>query len=234
MAVDLAPLVAWPELSERMVWHQGEHVSLIGPTGTGKTTLAIELLGRRRYVAVVGTKPRDKVLNRLKRAGWPVVRALPTGYALDQRPRVIVWPRYRSLDDRVAQRSELRGALLDAFDSGGWTIFADEVHYLSRELGLGDELRQLWTMGRELNVTLVAATQRPAHVPLDMFAQPTHLFLWRTSNDVDLRRLGELGTVDARTVRAVVKSLDRQSHQFLYLHAGTGAMYRSVLPKPGG
>jgi hypothetical protein len=232
-ALDLAPVVAWDELAGRIDWRQGEHVSLIGPTGTGKTTLAVELLDRRRFVAVLGTKPKDKVLARLKRAGWPVVRSLPTGYALDQRPRVIVWPRYRSLDDRPAQRAELRGALLDAFDAGGWTVFADEVHYLVRELGLGDELRQLWTMGRELNVTVMGATQRPAHVPLDMFAQPTHLFLWRTSNDVDLRRLGELGTVDPKQVRAVVKALDRQSHQFLYLHAGTGAMFRSVLPHGG-
>jgi len=230
VGLDAAPVVPWGDLDERLAarWRQGEHVSLIGPTGCGKTTLALNLLDRRTYVATIGTKPRDRVLGRLRRAGWPVVDQLPTGFDLRRHPRVLVWPRYDSLADRPRQRQVIRQALADAFAQGGWALFADEAHYLARELRLADELRQLWQMGREMNVTVIAASQRPAHVPLDMFAAPTHVFVWRTGSDVDLRRLGELGTFDPKLARSIVRRLGR--HEFLYLDAGRGEMLRSQLP----
>lgn len=229
VTLDAAPVVAWDDLDDRLArgWRQGEHVSMIGPTGCGKTTLALHLLDRRTYVATIGTKPRDRVLGRLRKAGWPVVDRLPTGFELRRHPRVLVWPRYDSLADRPRQRAVIREGLTDAFAHGGWTLFVDEVHYLCRELRLDAELRQLWQMGREMNVTVIAATQRPAHVPLDLLSAPTHVFIWRTGADVDLRRLGELG-IDPRQARAVVRRLDR--HQFLYLNAARGELLRSQLP----
>src|SRR5690349_6421632 len=71
-AEDAAPPVSWDDFYGYFGanWRQGEHVGLIGPTGSGKTTLAMWLLPLRKYVVVLGTKPRDKTLDELAARGY--------------------------------------------------------------------------------------------------------------------------------------------------------------------
>src|SRR5215831_7796852 len=59
-------------------WKQDEHISIIGPTGTGKTALAVDLLRIRSYRIFVMTKPADDKLERaLNRQKYLKVPAFP-------------------------------------------------------------------------------------------------------------------------------------------------------------
>lgn len=224
------PVVAWEDFLGALDWRQGEHVALVGPTGQGKTTLALSLIGRRGWHVILGTKPRDDTLGGLVRrqgyvraAGWPPpVRA----------PRVLLWPRWQTPDDTARQRAVLAQALGQMFSEGGWTILADDVQYLTSMLGLGHLLDMLWLQGRAVDLTLIAATQRPRWVPRNMWTQSTHLFLWGTRDSDDLRALGGLNGADTRTVRQVVAELPR--HHALYCNARTGAMCVTVAPRRDG
>ena len=98
-----APYLEWPKFIERFEWRQGEHVSLIGPTGFGKTTTVGHLLDHppigkfvpqsqhwfwkrrgkkgpeypeipRPYSVILATKPKDEVVDRLKGRGFIVMR----------------------------------------------------------------------------------------------------------------------------------------------------------------
>ena len=55
-------------------WKPGEHISLIAPTGAGKTTFASGIMGLRRYVLVLDAKGGDSTLEGLgfpRLSKWP-------------------------------------------------------------------------------------------------------------------------------------------------------------------
>lgn len=212
-------VVPWADFLAAWKWQQGEHVSLIGPTGRGKTTLALAILPRRTYRVVVATKPADPVLQALMRAqhyrrinAWPPP-ALST--------KVLLWPPFSHRRDLVTQRQVIDDALMAVFQSGGWCIYVDELYYLSRMLRLDTDLRLIWQQGRGLKISLVGGTQRPAWVPLEMYTEATHLFFWGTKGKEDLARIGGLG-LDADAVKHRIRRLG--FHECLYVNTRTGEM----------
>lgn len=203
----------------------------MGPTGQGKTTLALDLLPLRDWSVILATKPRDSTLDRLRRdAGYVRVASWPP--PRDGTNRVLLWPRWRGPLDTGRQAVAIRTALLSIFGEGSWCVFADDVQYLTDRLRLGPVLTDLWLQARALNVSLVAATQRPRHVPLVMWSQSTHLFLWGTGDDDDLRRLGGFGGLSSKRIRATVAALPK--HDVLYVNTRTGALAvtRHERPQP--
>jgi hypothetical protein len=209
----------WSEFLDQFRWQQGEHVSLIGPTGGGKTTLALQLLPMRSWVTVLATKPADPTLSQLRGQGYKRIEAWPPP-ALT--PRVLLWPRFRGRRDMPAQRAVIADAVVEMFASGGWCIYVDELAYLSQMLKLDTDLRLIWQQGRALKLTLMGATQRPAWVPLEMYSQATHLFFWRTTDRADLGRIGGLGGIDPTLVRQRVSRL--RNHECLYVNTRNGEM----------
>lgn len=226
--------LAWPDFLARFDWRQGEHVSLLGPTGTGKTTLAVQLLARRGYVVAIGTKPKDRTLDHLRRhAGYKLAPVLPAQVQPGRPARVIVWPKMRTLDraQKRALAARVRDTLDRAYSAGGWTIFADELAFLTNTLRLAPELSDIWQQGRSNHVSLIGCSQRPRHIPLDAYSAASHLFLWRTNDDYDLKRLSGLNGVNAKAVRQLVPELPR--HACLYVSTRSGAMVVTVAPKVG-
>jgi ABC-type glutathione transport system ATPase component len=63
----------WRETVNRMDWRPGEHVTLIGPTGAGKTELTIKLIELRRWVLFLATKRIDRTQRRLDKLRFRVI-----------------------------------------------------------------------------------------------------------------------------------------------------------------
>ena len=214
-------------------WHQGEHVSYIGPTGSGKTTLALAILPIRRYCVALATKPKDATMDALARSGWRKTETWPPPRRVGaSNERVILWPKINdlSLATRGNQQHQIQRALEDCYGAGGWTVFADELHYLVKQLGLGPLLEAYWTQGRSIGLTLVGGTQRPAHIPLMAYDQATHLFFYRDNDETNLRRIGGLGGLNSRDIRATVAVLPK--HHALYLNTRTGETAVTKAPAP--
>lgn len=218
----------WNQFFDELAWFQGEHVTMVGPTGCGKTTLGLYMLRKRQYVVALGTKPTtrpDKTLMRLvNEEGYrriPSWDKMPT-LAGRKQMKVLLWPKYRGRIDRRGQAQQLGIALDDMFGAGSWAVWADELWYLEQQLGLRDHLQEYWTQSRTMDATLIGGTQRPAHVSLLAYDQATHLFFWRDNDEANLKRIGGLGGLNSRLIRQTVAALPK--HDALYVNTRTGDM----------
>lgn len=203
-----------------------EHMIIVGQAGSGKTTVARELLRARDYVVVLGTKTRDASLyDPLVEQGYVISDKFdPTDL---KNPKVIFRP---PLDEPTTealtvQRREFRKALLGIFQTGGWTIFCDELRYITETLKLNHEMDLIWLQGRSLWITVVGLTQRPVSVPLNAFEQATHFILFRISSMNDRKRAAEYVGANAPVVFETVRQLPK--HEFLYVNKIEDYLVRS-------
>lgn len=201
------------------VWtyHAGEHVSFIGPTGSGKTHLALPLLARSvsedlpGYVTVM--KPRDKTVGQfLVRHKWRRVLTYPPPPSPKGRPPgYVVWPHHTNDPeaDEIRHEEIFRRMHRQLYVRGDAIIFDDEAVSLVREMNLKPDLVRIWTKGRSINCGLWAATQRPSLVPLEMYDQAEHLFLAHDPDKRNQDRFGEIGGVDPDLIVQVVRALPK-------------------------
>lgn len=216
----------WGNFMRNFDFRQGEHVTLVGTTNSGKTTLARELLPLRDFVVVLATKPRDTSLyDPLVKVGYEVESEFdPSG---DTARKVIFRPPLDApTDEAIEEQSDaFRDALIHIFRSGGWCVYADEVRYLTDNLHLKREFETLWLQGRSLGVSLVVGTQRPVSIPLLAFDSATHLFLWRNTDYRNINRMAEFTGIDEDIVREVIPRLPH--HEVLYVNTRTGQLTRT-------
>lgn len=244
------PFTPWDRFFASWSWRQGEHVTVIGPTGTGKTTVIRAILPKR-YAAggavnVLATKSLDRNLESwARRDRLTVVRDWPPrapqwwrpptdhveeGRRVPWQNRLMTWPSHKGLalgaiDDHVADVH--RRALTDMFWQGHWCIVAEELFELS-EIGLDKELSKVWTQGRSAGLSLVGATQRPVGIPLFAYSQASHLFLFGDNDEVNLRRLQGIGGMSGTTLRDAVSAL--RGHDVLYVGTRTRQLVRTRVP----
>lgn len=226
----LAPIVSWDDFLDVFDWKQHEHMAMIGPTGGGKTTLALQLLSQRDFVCALGTKPRDPVLDLLhKEQGYRKMKTWKD-YDPELVPRRLLWPDATDLYSMFRQQKEFRKAMYSIYHQGGWCIYIDELWYIIHHLKLELEVRTFLQQARALHIPLVALTQRPAYIPLEVYDQSTHLFFWLDNDEHNLKRISGISYRSAKLVREIVSTLEQ--HQVLYVNTRSGKMHRTTPPPP--
>ncbi len=219
-------------LTECWDYRPGEHVTIIGPTGSGKTWLGYQLLEVTATpevpALVLVMKPRDGTVRKFsKENDYRIVRNWPPAVS-PWKPRkpsgFVIWPRFSFDPDRDNETMHMifRRALLDSYRKGKRILFGDEVYSLAEELGLTKELVTIWTKGRSMECGLWVATQKPTHIPLWAYSQAEHLFLHFDPDKRARERFKEIGGVDPVLVERIILTLKR--HEWLYIRRADGAM----------
>lgn len=223
-------------LDEVFDYKPGEHVTILAPSGGGKTHVSYELLevtARPDLQAIVFVmKPRDETVDKFtKRTGFRVVRQWPPPVRnrvfASKPPGWALWPK-TSFDpdvDESRQFAIFKKAIQDSYRKGNRILFADETYSLENELphgGLTKWLRTVHTKGRSMKCGIWSASQRAAYINRWAY-QAHHLFLGHDPDDDAQKRLSEIGAaVDKALVREVVAEL--RQYEWLYIHRDSRTM----------
>jgi hypothetical protein len=166
VGVPWAVFLAW--LAQ--AWEPGQHMAVIGPTGEGKTTFVVGILGLRQWVIALDPKGEDETL---AASGYMRVTHLPlpgdirNRIAEGQPARLIIGGPSRTDAERIALRNLMAKAVKMVREQGGWTLYVDEFQILSdvRMFGLGKPIEELLISARRNRTSVITSFQAPAWVP---------------------------------------------------------------------
>lgn len=236
----MPPFVRWDTFMASWKWETGEHITTIGPTGSGKTILNRMLLRKAPipgptepgpFIVVLGIKNRDvELYGPYEREGYEIVRKFNAEPPDDKRSvRVIFAPRSarHGTEGSAEKTKAFRTALHDILETGYWTVYADDIQYMAVELKLNPEFKEMWQIGRSEGISLVASSQEPVDIPPMAYNAATHLFLFKNTDDYRVKRLSELAGVNREIVRETLPVLP--DHEFVYFNKSTGTILRSIV-----
>jgi hypothetical protein len=230
----IVPVVSYDDFLRQFYWDQDQHITLIGTTGCGKTTLENDLVTMRDYVIFLSTKPLDETQEELGPLGFRIARNSDE-ISLDIAHKWVVSPIVRKRRGRTVSADEIkshhreifRETIMYAYHQTVWSVIVDEGRYICDFLRLRDEVTLLYLQGRSGGNSIVMGTQRPRWVPLESFDAATHLFFWHDNDAGNIQRIGQLAGMNTKEAIAVVENLPMTEHQgghFLYYNTRTGQM----------
>jgi hypothetical protein len=201
------------------VWEPGEHLSVIAPTGAGKTTFVGGLLdATRRYVLAIDPKGGDSTLMGLgyeRLASWPGERKLANIVADNDEKgipsRYVVGPIIQSKDDEPRLREVVRQALDGAFAMGGWTVYVDELQIATdpRFMNLRGEADRMLISARHKGLSFVSSYQAPSWVTPHAAKMSTWCAVSYTRDTDVVNRLAEILGRPKPEIRGALKGLDK-------------------------
>jgi len=208
--------LTWPEFLEwfKPKWKPGQHMALVGPTGTGKTTIVVGLLPMRKYVLAIDPKGGDSTLRGLEkvgfeRSGWPISKKARQEIEKGNPGRFIIGSAIRTIEDLPKLKAQVSAALRDSFNDMGWTVYIDELQIVAdrRLMNLGGSVERNLIAARDRGVSMVMSFQRPANVPRSASEMSTWFMVLYTRDRDTVDRLAEMSGRPQAEIRGLVKGL---------------------------
>jgi hypothetical protein len=246
---EMAPVLGWDDFmtyvlgspDPSMRWAQNQHMALVGCTDSGKSTALHAMLPLRKYVTFFGTKIHDQTLETYTADGtyqrirdWPPVKGhgpVRRPATADDMPRRLLWPDVSSLEAVPQTAPVFNRAVSDIYGAGGWCVVWDEFWLQCEILKMRQTAKIMLQQARSNDISMVMGMQRPAWIPPEVFDQTRHLMFWKDNDELNLKRIGNVGWLASGPIRSFVANLD--PFQALYVNNRTGFMYRTTAPQLG-
>jgi len=158
-----------------------EHIFIAGRTGSGKTTLAKEILKPVRRLIVCDSKGTLRGWNAGEWADKESRKKFEQGDAI----------RLRAAPPIGDDSPEFWDAIFEsAYYAGDCRIYIDELYGVVPTVTQAPPfLKVIYTRGREFNVSMCALTQRPSWVPLFCMSESSHYFCFKLNMPEDRARM---------------------------------------------
>jgi hypothetical protein len=237
-------------------WFPGQHVSVVGVTGGGKSYLVrhgLLPLWRHHRVLIVDVKGDDPSLSGVGQvvSGLPAEEGPQGRFHGERDPDQPRWYRLVvpewDFEAGKRQTSGLERAqrvagetLHEAYLQGDWVLVLDEARAITDPtntfgLGLRGVAENIWQRGRSRRVTLIACTQQPLWMPSSFYSQPSLVYLGRML-EPPTAHFREIGG-DTRLIRNLVPLLGRWEWLFVERDSGRMSIVKvggGAGPTPGG
>lgn len=225
----------------------GQHVTFLGPTGRGKSTLCYQLLGvvinpDHPVISLHGKiKGRDPVIGKAaKRFHLREVERLPSSsrVAFDRKRKwngYIIIPLVKPMD-APKEKVLLHDAFKDAINRNYQTTrrhtitHINEAHQIQADLSLKEDVEAPLMRGGPDNAVWHEA-QRGAYLSYHTYNAPEHVFIFADPDKKNRQRYSDLGFVDPEEIFWITSNLKtarakdgRTISQCLYVRR-SGGMY---------
>lgn len=201
----------------------GQHVTALGPTQRGKTTLCLQLLRanispERRAVILAGKPPgRDKTMaEAAQKLNLRIVEEWPPGYRPKDRNRngYVLRPHHSMRDlksDNANLQGQFRAALLGNYGNTKQPTITmvDEAHHVQQDLKLKPECEALLMRGAP-HAGCWSLVQRGRYVSYQCYDAPEHIFIFYDPDMSNRMRYAEIGGVDPKYVEELASTLKTQ------------------------
>lgn len=240
------PRVPWATLRADLArnWKAGQHVTVIGPTRSGKTHLALTLAEMCSHILVLATKRTDPLVTELRAKGYLITGDLSQimwatsddGKGTEPvHKKVVYWPQFpesMSTVDRLKAQKALFAKAMDWADvTKGWAVVIDETMWMADRLLLTKELDSLWYSGRTAGLSVIACAQRPSRVPRLAFSQADYLFLAKFADKRDIETLRDISSaIPKELIDDTIRQLSKEKHEFLFLDTVNDKLAVTVAP----
>jgi energy-coupling factor transporter ATP-binding protein EcfA2 len=178
----------------KTVWHQGQHVSIIGPTGCGKTTAAVGIAKLRRWVIALDPKGGDTTLSdsgfrRVRE--WPLPKDVLQDVAEGRSARVVQGFMPRKMAEFTVLKELLRDTIEGVWLDGGWTVIVDETQIACdrKMMNLGPQVEKMLVAARDKKLSTITLFQAPAWVPTATTRQATWIIIFPTRDETVIKTL---------------------------------------------
>lgn len=217
-------------------WRPGDHLSTIGPTGRGKSTLIGQLVAAQRThdeIVILSPKGVDRAYAGLghptrvwpPRRPWEERAILALGLRPDRHeegPKVwrLETP-VRKIEDFARLGALYRAALASVLARrenarASLMVVIDDSRFVCDQLGATKLVTAGLIIGRSKRVSIVNNFQAPRFVPREGLDQITHAIIFRNRDRDVVKRLTDIsGDLDPKLVESLLRSLDY--HEALWI-----------------
>lgn len=191
-------------------WEDGEHMAVVGETGSGKTMLISKLIQTRTYCVSLKSKGDDTRL-----PGKLITKA--AGIDDIRETRFVLYPKYED------QRLEFARLFEKVWKQGAWTVNIDELYQIDELYRLRWFVNRLLTQGRSEHISVVCGMQRPVSVTRFALSQAAHVICFAQEGR-DLKTVEEATTP---RISQAVAQLGR--YEFAWYHRKSREIWRGRL-----
>lgn len=202
-------------------YRSGQHVTILGPTQRGKTTLGLELLDQSisedQQVVILAGKPpgRDPVVRAAsEKLNLRVINQWPPTWTIrdkNKHRRGYVLQPHQTMEDlerdNANVRHHFRKAMMSNYAASQPVItFVDEAHHVQNDMKLRREFEAPLMRGAPINGQW-QLIQRGRYMSYLVYDAPEHLFIFYDPDISNQKRYAEIGGVDPQIIMEVTQDL---------------------------